>query len=243
MKKGLALLESMHSKNQKFKYPSNTKARDSLMGFTLVEVLVSVAIIVALVSVIMFAPRDARQKAALLRASAEADQIATGAFLYYQDTGNWPTDVGNGLNADFYNIKYVPVTGTMVQDYLGADYYWDWQNWGKDDSGPNGTVFSDQPADPFMCWQSVHLYRGTNPSARLMARKCIRDVCFNQKYCNQNGDCWNTAANRDAGTVNGVTNSGSTGFIEYYKTPNPELSAVCENCSTEAGCEEKFQPQ
>lgn len=212
-------------------------------GFTLIEILVSVTIMIALAAAVMFFSTEAEQKAAFTRAGAEADQIATGAFLYYQEKGSWPTDVGNGLNAAFYNSAYVPVTGTEVQDYLGADYYWDWQNWGKDDSGPNGTVFSDQPADPFMCWQSVDLYRGTAGIARLMARKCIRDTCFNQKYCNQNGDCWDTAAHRDAGTVNGTTNAGSTGFIGYYKGTNPELSAVCENCSTEAECEEEFQPQ
>lgn len=208
-------------------------------GFTLVEVLVSVAIIALLASVVTISIGNAKKKAAFTRASIEADQIATGALLYYQTNEIWPTDIGNGLNAAFYNSTYVPVTGIMVQEYLGPDYKWDWQNWGND--FVNGNVFP-APVWPYTtysnaCWQSVDLYR-YDPSfgQQLVLRECLRNACLQQKYCDENGKYWNTAAARDGG------DTSSSEYVGLFKSGGVgNYSSVCEECSNETECAKKFK--
>lgn len=189
-------------------------------GFTLVEVLVSVAVIVALVSVIMISPMGARKQAGLNRAKADIDQIATGALLYYQNTGTWAPDTTSaGQNATFYTSQYSPVNASDPSSYLGSNYNWDWQNW-------------DFPTRVgYQCWQSEDLYRGVSPSFTLVMRKCLRDQCVNQKYCEPvapGARCFNTAVDRDSGQ-NSIGTYASNNF-----------SAVCEECTDEKSCAKKF---
>lgn len=188
-------------------------------GFTLVEVLVSVAIIVALVTVIMYAPTSARKKAAFTRASIEAEQIATGALLYYQTTGSWAPDVLTlGEDAAFYTPQYIDITGTSPSSYLGSGYKWDWQNW----EFPNSAGFQ--------CWQSVDLYRESGPNKTLVMRDCIRNVCQKQKFCDGQASpiCYDTATNRDNGTP------------PTYPLGNT-YSPACEECGDEAECANKYR--
>lgn len=188
-------------------------------GFTLVEVLVSVAIIVALVAVIMVAPRDARQKAGLTRAKAEMNQIATGALLDYQTTGSWaPDTLTLGDDAAFYTPQYIDITGTSPSSYLGSEYKWDWQNW----EFPNSAGFQ--------CWQSVDLYRESGASKVLVMRKCIRNMCQNQKFCDGQASpiCYDTATNRD-------NNTPPTYALGTTYSP------ACEECGNEIECANKYR--
>lgn len=215
-------------------FPPHKRSNQS--GFTLPEIIVVIAIIIIFLSIVLAISSAARKKAALTRAVSETEGIATGAYLYYQDNKRWATDIGNGVNTDFYNTTYVPTAGDEPSTYLGPDYHWDWQNWGRDDSGPNGTVFPKQPAG-LMCWQSVDLYRGEKGNAatngaHLVIRRCLNDNCYNQMYCDQNGRCYNTAADRDNGT----------GTSRKYKNGPGYISPVCEECFNEADCANKFQP-
>ena len=218
-------------------------------GFTLIELMVSVAIMVVFAAAVMFWSTDAEQKAALTRAKMELEEIATGAYLFYLDTGTWADDPdpGTGVDADFYNSKYISITGTAEPlTFLGPDYTWDWQNWGDyiDSFGNPEPIFASSQPFGFMCWQSVDLYREDSSyfyGNRLVMRNCLRDVCQNQKYCNPEGDCWNTAIDRDRDTDSGgATTAMGVGFAGNYDTGG--FSAVCENCWSETECAKNFLP-
>lgn len=220
-------------------FSSHKRSRQG--GFTLPEMIVVIAVITILLGISLAAVNSARKKAALTRAVAETEGIATGAYLYYQDNKRWATDIGNGVNTDFYNTTYVPTAGDEPSTYLGPNYHWDWQNWGRDDSGPNGTVFPKQPAD-LMCWQSVDLYRGekgnvTTNGAHLVIRRCLNNTCYNQLYCDNNGDCYDTAEHRDLGG-----GPGSPWYLRKYKGGSGYVSPICEECFNEADCAKQFQP-
>lgn len=218
-------------------------------GFTVVEMLIVIAIISVLAGIAVFSASATRNKAALTRAKAELDQIATGALLYYQDTGTWADDPdpGTGVDADFYDSKYIPITGTAEPlTFLGQGYTWDWQNWGDyvDSFGNPEPVFASSQPFGFMCWQSVDLYREDSSyfyGNRLVMRNCLRDVCQNQKYCNPEGNCWNTVIDRDRDTdSDGATIATGSGWAGNYDTGG--FSAVCENCWSEKECAKKFLP-
>lgn len=227
IRKELISLESMKLRIQKSGKYLRLKTRDSLTGFTLIEVLVSVAIIVALVTVIIFFSREARQQAAFTRAKAEAEELATGAVLFFQEKGRWAADATTIQNAEFYDPKYIDINYIEPSSYLGPNYTWDWQNWGN--SAQTGPVFPSQPSGA-ECWQSIDLYHNSGVGYNLALRKCIRDICSNQKYCDESGMCYATASDRDA-RVNPLGN---------YKTIS--ASAVCEPCTDEASCARMFQP-
>lgn len=199
-------------------------------GFTVVEMLIVVAIISVLAGIAVFSASAVRNKAALTRAKAELDQIATGALLYYQDVGIWAPDVMSFANAAFYNDKYVPITADPLS-YFEKNYVWDWENWGND-------PFFNSPPNNFKCWQSVDLFRYVtgDPNKPLVMRRCLRDVCVNQKYCDEAGICYNTKQNRDNGTSN-VSDPGYLG-----RNTDIGASAVCEDCSSQIECAKKFLP-
>jgi prepilin-type N-terminal cleavage/methylation domain-containing protein len=193
-------------------------------GFTLTEILIVMAVIAILAALIVrISVTTGINNAGTTRAKATIDQIAAGAVLYYQDTGTWAPDVlSSGGNASFYNKKYLNVVDspTWYKDepvsYLGKKYFWDWQNW----------TFPNSPG--FQCWQSEDLYSGTPGNGTLVMRKCVRDVCINQKYCNNNGFCFNSASDRD--------NNKNT--IGTYSTAG--VSAICEECFDKVSCSKKF---
>ncbi len=223
-------------------------------GFTLVEILVTVAVIAMLAGIVGVNINNARKQAGFTRAKDQIDQIASGAFLYYQDTGTWAPDISlttGNPNATFYTPQYIDIRNVEPLTYLGTTYKWDWQNWGNYDASgyPNNRTFSFTQPFGNMCWESVDLYREYTPgSFELAMRKCIRDACTNQKYCSALGYCWNTAAGRDAG------NTGSPDFMGYYWLASCNsgkgCSAVCEDCTHEgntaisdkSGCGNKFRP-
>jgi len=191
-------------------------------GFTLVEVLVVMAILMAIVAVVGISVSEPINKASITRALAEAEQLATGAILYYQTTETWaPDTTAAGEDALFYTPQYISISASGPSSYLGSNYNWDWQSW----------EFSNSAG--FSCWQSIDLYRGVSPSFTLVIRECVRSQCVTQKYCNQANNCWNTASARDAGITSGPD------YIGNYITAN--VSAICENCTNETECANKFQ--
>lgn len=225
----IALIKLRRVVSQKFQYCIRTYVSRKTIprkvwGFTLVEMLVGVAIVALLAAVTLVSVGKAREKGTMTRAKTEVDQIATGAYLYYQDTGTWAPDVpSTGGNALFYDQKYLNIPGMTATfwsnepaSYLGSGYFWDWQSW----DFPNKAGF--------MCWQSEDLYQGTPGSGTLIMRKCVRDLCSNQKYCNQSGICFNTAADRD----NNINPLGLYSAIG--------ASPVCESCTSQTDCAKKF---
>ncbi len=223
-------------------------------GFTLVEVLIVVAIISVLAGIVVFSASSIRNKAGFIRAKDQIDQIAAGAFLYYQDTGKWAQDISlmtGNPNADFYTSQYIDLKSIEPLTYLGSTYKWDWQSWGNYDTNngsPNNRTF--EYTQPFgnMCWESVDLYREYDPVNNfyeLVMRKCVRDVCINQKYCNVQKSCWNTAAGRDSG-IQDIAH-GYVGYVQNSACDSSKgCSAICEPCSSEGfgpgGCGNMFRP-
>lgn len=216
------------------------KQKETQGGFTLIELLVAISIIIVLSSVVIFSTIKVRERGNLTRAIMEVEGIAVGALHYFQDNKRWASDVANGSDAAFYNSTYVATSGTEPFSYLGPTYRWDWQNWGEapDYGGSGGGVFPDQPSG-FMCFQAIDLYR-QDPTLgqRLVIRKCLNSSCLNQMYCDENGNCYDTAAHRDAGT--GPVDPNYT--QDYKNGPAVYSAPACEECFNEQDCANAFQP-
>ncbi|MCX5708729.1 MAG: prepilin-type N-terminal cleavage/methylation domain-containing protein [Candidatus Omnitrophica bacterium] len=97
-------------------------------GFTLIELIVAIAIIAILGSVVAPKAFKAIEKAKITRVSADMHAIKTAAMSYYSDVGLWPPDVYPDEDPGFimfynYQTTCQGVTTTPAQDALIA------QNW------------------------------------------------------------------------------------------------------------------
>lgn len=229
-------------------------------AFTLIEMLVVVAIIAILAGIVGFSVTKARKQAGLTKAKAEIESVTNAAVLYFQDNGQWPIDSRpstNNWNTPLFNKKYIDVTSPVdfarntPTSYLGETSEIDYQSWGLYSymGNPSSPDFgkmcvSSAPwctstewvsvfpkiTPQTACWQSVDLYQVVSGYTALAYRKCIRNTCPGQYYCRDGGNCWDTAAHRDAGPVGG----GGVGYIgKLYPAgeSSPAMSAVCEDCS------------
>ena len=72
-------------------------------AFTLMELIVVIAIIVILIGAAVPATRNARSQAQQARASADSETIKTAALMLHNDTGSWPPtgNAGNDLIANY----------------------------------------------------------------------------------------------------------------------------------------------
>jgi prepilin-type N-terminal cleavage/methylation domain-containing protein len=81
--------------------------RRSSIGFTLIEMLTVIAIIVLLAGLLLPAINMARNKAKAAKAQAEINQIVTAIRAYYLEYGRFPH--GNGNAADYnYGASLAP---------------------------------------------------------------------------------------------------------------------------------------
>jgi len=116
-------------------------------GFTLIEILVVIAIIGILSSVVLTAVGTAREKAREAKAKSELRNLKTAIRLLEADTGKWPNGcpVGNIANPEVAldnaqaGIKQSPVVQNNGSgcEWIGADI----TNWG----GP----YMETPTDPW----------------------------------------------------------------------------------------------
>ncbi|MCA9362773.1 type II secretion system protein [Candidatus Kaiserbacteria bacterium] len=65
--------------------------RKTTSGFTMIEILVVITIISLLTSVLFYSTTKARNKAKVIRAFNDIQQIETALHVYQQDAGSWPT--------------------------------------------------------------------------------------------------------------------------------------------------------
>ncbi len=102
-------------------------ANRALRGFTLIEMLVVVAIIGILMALVGSAAYSAHQRAYVTRANAEAQQIATAFKSYWIAKNKWPTGFSGG--------GYTALTRKNLKPLMGGD--------------SDGTVYLDVPPDNF----------------------------------------------------------------------------------------------
>ena len=96
-------------------------------GFTLIEMLLVVAIIGILMALVGTAAYSAHQRAYVTRANAEAQQIAAAFKSYWIAKNKWPTGFEGG--------DFKPLTRGNLAPLMGGD--------------PDGTVYLDVPPENF----------------------------------------------------------------------------------------------
>lgn len=97
-----------------------------IRGFTLMELLTVIAIIVILIGLISPALRRAREQANEQKAKAMIASLEVAVNMYYTDIGNYPTtlsklmDTANNPRAPYMDNK--DFDGTNFDDPWGNDY-------------------------------------------------------------------------------------------------------------------------
>jgi len=108
--------------------------RSSNRGFTLVEVLVAIAIIGALASVVMVSSGDSRAKARDVERNTEFDQVQIALRLFAEANGRYP-DASDGVCTNDQSFGPSGCLQVLVPQYiselptdpLGQTYHYD--NW------------------------------------------------------------------------------------------------------------------
>lgn len=103
--------------------------RQSVTGFTLVEILVVIAIISLLSSLVITTMQDVRKEVYLNTAKKEFRDIHTGLQIYMKDHDDWPADVNRGIPP---GVGQYLSEGDWPRGPWPHSWY-DWENWGSDD--------------------------------------------------------------------------------------------------------------
>lgn len=95
-------------------FPTNTKLGSHLkLGFTFIELLVSIAILGALASIILIATNSARDKTKDVAIQQNLESIRTAGIIYRSDYGNYGTI--SGADCDTTNFfVHKPVKDAIV---------------------------------------------------------------------------------------------------------------------------------
>ncbi len=101
-----------------------TNNRKSRLGFTLIEILIVVAIIAILASVVLIGLGPLQRQGRDARRISDLKQVQTGLELYYNkegqyppSTGNWATDIITALKAADIGISNVPADPSSGKNY------------------------------------------------------------------------------------------------------------------------------
>jgi len=90
-------------------------------GFTIVEIIVVIAIISVLASVVVVGVGQYMQKAKDARLRADFVEIEKAAKLDYANCGNWAPDVGTGDPPRFVRPDFIYIDGINNRDCSGAE--------------------------------------------------------------------------------------------------------------------------
>ncbi len=101
--------------------------KENKKGFTIIELLIVIAIIGLLATISMVALNGARQKSRDAKRLADIRQIQTALELYFNDNNNYPANSGSVLGTSssawaLCNSGFVPVAniGTCSKVYMGT---------------------------------------------------------------------------------------------------------------------------
>lgn len=135
------MIKKLGISNWKFRkiYSTGTKRSEGFTrtpkslacGFTLIEILVVIAIIGILSSVVLASLGRARSSASMARAKLEFKSIATAIHIYAEDHGGMPADVSRGLPPGLE--AYLSGGNWPNAPWPGSVY--DWDNWIDPDTG------------------------------------------------------------------------------------------------------------
>lgn len=120
-------------------------------GFTLTEILVTVAIIGILAGVVTVSTTSAREKARDNKRKADIETIAGGLELYYAENKEYPEQSTEGavsqieakLEGYLNNIPEDPKGGTYIYQSDGTKYYLDAQLEKKEDATIQNTDYKN----------------------------------------------------------------------------------------------------
>ena len=116
---------SSNLKNLFYKYKNVIIKNMKKAGFTLIELLVVISIISLLATIVLSSVNEAREKAEWAAFDQELNQIVKAVQIHYQDTGEWPTNIGgqnyiDSLLEELSEKNYYSKT-TLI-DPSGNDY-------------------------------------------------------------------------------------------------------------------------
>jgi prepilin-type N-terminal cleavage/methylation domain-containing protein len=104
------------------------KQKITLKGFTIVELLIVVAIIGILAGSVIISTTDSRSKGKYTKVAAEMESVAKAANLYASEHNDtYPTDAGAGSAPNGLIPQYLSHWPTSPCDPAQIQY--DWENW------------------------------------------------------------------------------------------------------------------
>ncbi len=112
------------------------------IGFTLIEILVVVAILGILSSLLLVAVRSALERARFIKAKSELRSIEKALYLYMLDHNfNYPADVSRGMPSGLEN--YLASGQWPNPPWLNS--YYDWDYWDSNSSNSDAGTLSYPP--------------------------------------------------------------------------------------------------
>ena len=102
-------------------------------GFTLLEILIVVAIIAILAAVVLASIKKVREKAYYMRATSEFKSLATAIELYKEVNGYYPPDASRNIPSGLETYLAGFKTGSWPNAPWPGSVY-DWENWNDPDN-------------------------------------------------------------------------------------------------------------
>ena len=156
--------------------------RYTVLGFTIIELLISMTVIGLLVSGVIFGFNQSNVKAKCSRIKQDFDSISKAATTHREVTGNWATDVNMGVAPAF-------VPEFLIQwpnaEFYQANSKYDWETWpptSPDKPIKSISLRASPPRKGAFSWDEEYYY-------------CVQDDQATPTYCNWSGANPPTALN------------------------------------------------